>query len=114
MVGVADTDIERGELGLCLGTRFGRHPRQVVDALAECGDDVFDECLNFGLCLWREIFFDIHLADHIAEGSAGCTDSALRSGSLLRHTEQLFSIKVKILVGERFWQEARGSVDRAK
>ena len=57
---------------------------RAVDALAKCGDDVLHQRLDLGFGLWREIFFDIHLADDVAERVARRVDSTLFAGTLLR------------------------------
>ncbi len=109
---IADSDIERGELGL--GLRLGRriHPGERFDALAESSNDIGHHRLRLRLGFGREIALRVDLADRVAQKSVHHAHAALPARTLLRRAGKHLAEKSKALISERFWQHSRIGFDR--
>src|ERR1035437_8741257 len=111
---IADSDVQRRELGL--GFRLSRriHPGESFNALAKSSNQVGHHGLCLRLGFWREVPLRVDLAYGVAQKAVHDKYAALPAGTLLRRAGKYLADKSEAFVRQRFWKHSAIGLDQVE
>ncbi len=96
---IAHAHTQRGYFLFGLRARGGRHPRQRIDTIVECGKDVLHHRFDFRFCRGREVVLHINLANGIAKVGISGAYCAFPTFLLLGCALQRRAIEIEAEIG---------------